>query len=226
RHRRARAPRRRLLHAPRRAGEAARLGGGADADAPAGHLPPGAPRAARGGAGRGAARARRHRAAGHRAPRRGGAPVHGHGGGGEAVRKCRRVVILLLPLLAAAAAAAEPVTPAATRPATATGTVVVPDQFLRRWDPVTVFFARDVGPAKGGPEDHPERLLTLSPPHPGAFTWLDARTLQFPTAASRSPTTPRSRSPRSPSRPPSRSAWSSWAAARPGTRRSGTAPIP
>src|SRR5205823_5931315 len=52
-----------------------------------------------------------------------------------------------------------------------------------RWDPVTVFFARDVGPAKGGPEDHPERLLTLSPPHPGAFTWLDARTLQFRPAA-------------------------------------------
>src|SRR5207249_3297133 len=44
---------------------------------------------------------------------------------------------------------------------------------------VTVFFAKDVGPAKGGPEDHPERLVTLSPPHPGAFTWLDARTLQF-----------------------------------------------
>src|SRR5207244_4343203 len=71
------------------------------------------------------------------------------------------------------------VTPAATRPAAATGMVVVPDHFLRRWDPVTVFFAQDVGPAKGGPEDHPERLVTLSPSHPGAFTWLDARTLQF-----------------------------------------------
>ncbi len=35
------------------------------------------------------------------------------------------------------------------------------------------------GPARGGPEDHPERLLTLSPAHPGAYRWLDARTLQF-----------------------------------------------
>src|SRR5207244_3346313 len=141
-----------------------------------------------------------------------------------------------------------------TPPAGQAGTVIVPDHFLRRWDPVTVFFAKDVGPAKGGPEDHTERLVTLSPPHPGAFTWLDARTLQFrpaepwpplarfawaaretkarpttlraaPTSASRSTTPPRSRSPRSPSRPPSRSAWSSWAAARRGTRRSGTAPI-
>ena len=69
--------------------------------------------------------------------------------------------------------------PPLVRPAGATGTVVVPDRFLRRWDPVTVFFARDVGPAKGGPEDRPERFVTTNPPHPGAFTWLDARTLQF-----------------------------------------------
>ncbi len=69
--------------------------------------------------------------------------------------------------------------PPLVRPAGATGTVVVPDRFLRRWDPVTVFFARDVGPAKGGPEDRPERFVTANPPHPGAFTWLDARTLQF-----------------------------------------------
>lgn len=69
--------------------------------------------------------------------------------------------------------------PPLVRPAGATGTVVVPDRFLRRWDPVTVFFARDVGPAKGGPEDRPERFVAANPPHPGAFTWLDARTLQF-----------------------------------------------
>ncbi len=69
--------------------------------------------------------------------------------------------------------------PLLARPAGAAGTVVVPDRFLRRWDPVTVFFARDAGPAGGGPEDHPERLVTLSPAHPGAFTWIDARTLQF-----------------------------------------------
>ena len=65
------------------------------------------------------------------------------------------------------------------RPESAKGTVIVPDRFLRRWDPVTIFLATDQGPAGGGPEDHPERFVTLSPPHPGAFAWLDARTLQF-----------------------------------------------
>ncbi|MEO7793211.1 MAG: alpha-2-macroglobulin family protein, partial [Thermoanaerobaculia bacterium] len=58
-------------------------------------------------------------------------------------------------------------------------TTVVPDQFLRRWDPLTVFFAAPTGPAAGGPEDAPARYVQLQPEQPGAFTWLDARTLQF-----------------------------------------------
>src|SRR5688572_2771936 len=65
------------------------------------------------------------------------------------------------------------------RPAGAAGTVIVPDHFLRRWDPVTIFFDRDLGPAKGGPEDRPESLVRREPAHPGASEWLDARTLQF-----------------------------------------------
>ncbi len=65
------------------------------------------------------------------------------------------------------------------RPAGRTGTVIVPDRFLRPWDPITIFFARDLGPAAGGPEDQPARFVQLAPSHPGAFTWLDARTLQF-----------------------------------------------
>jgi alpha-2-macroglobulin len=73
-------------------------------------------------------------------------------------------------LASATWAAAPSPTPSAT---------VIPDRFLRRWDPVTVFFPSDVGPAKGGPEDRPERFATLAPAHPGAFRWLDARTLQF-----------------------------------------------
>jgi uncharacterized protein YfaS (alpha-2-macroglobulin family) len=64
------------------------------------------------------------------------------------------------------------------RPAAA-GTVVVPDRFLRSWDPVTVFFPAGRGPAAGGPEDAPERHVKLLPAHPGAWTWLDGRTLQF-----------------------------------------------
>ncbi|MCU0290467.1 MAG: hypothetical protein MUF10_00540 [Thermoanaerobaculaceae bacterium] len=70
-------------------------------------------------------------------------------------------------------------TPALARPAGVSGTVVVPDHFLRRWDPVTVFFAADAGPATGGPEDRPDRVVRMEPNHPGAWTWLDARTLQF-----------------------------------------------
>lgn len=58
-------------------------------------------------------------------------------------------------------------------------TVLVPDDFLRRWDPVTIFFDRDRGPAEGGPEDNPDGVINVEPGHPGAFTWLDARTLQF-----------------------------------------------
>ncbi len=61
----------------------------------------------------------------------------------------------------------------------ADGAKLVPDRFLRRWDPVTVLFDRDAGPADGGPEDAPERLVGLVPAKPGAWTWLGPRTLQF-----------------------------------------------
>lgn len=65
------------------------------------------------------------------------------------------------------------------RPASAgAGAVVVPDRFLRRWDPVTVFFDQDRG-TPGQPEDRPEPFVSLEPRHPGAFEWVDARTLQF-----------------------------------------------
>ncbi len=96
---------------------------------------------------------------------------------------------LLLPLLSSLTLpASAQVPPAGTvqRPAAARGTVVVPDHFLRRWDPVTIFFAQDTGPAQAGasaqggvPEDNARRYVDVEPAHPGAFTWLDTRTLQF-----------------------------------------------
>jgi hypothetical protein len=64
------------------------------------------------------------------------------------------------------------------RPAAEHGTVVVPDRFLRSWDPLTVFFDTARGPG-AGPEDHPGSFVTMSPAHEGAWTWLDAKTLQF-----------------------------------------------
>ena len=87
------------------------------------------------------------------------------------------LLALLLTLLLSLAPPALANSPAeiVKRPA---GATVVPDQFLRQWDPVTLFFDKDTGPAEGGPEDHPERLVK-GPTHPGAYTWLDARTLQF-----------------------------------------------
>lgn len=87
-----------------------------------------------------------------------------------------RVLLLLLSLLAALPAAAQPQLDRLRR---ADGALLVPDRFLRAWDPITVFFDADAGPAAGGPEDAPERLARLDPPMPGAWTWLDARTLQF-----------------------------------------------
>ena len=56
---------------------------------------------------------------------------------------------------------------------------VVPEIFLRSYDPVTVFFSQDVGPEDGGPADDPGALLQIDPEHPGEYRWLDAKTLQF-----------------------------------------------
>jgi uncharacterized protein YfaS (alpha-2-macroglobulin family) len=61
----------------------------------------------------------------------------------------------------------------------ADGAKVVPERFLRSWDPVTLFFDRDVGPANGGPEDAPERYASMQPKAPGAWQWLGPRALQF-----------------------------------------------
>ncbi len=96
-------------------------------------------------------------------------------------RPRRSTLAALLCLLACATGTARATdsTAVSQRPAAATGTTIIPDHFLRRWDPVTIFFDKSVGPKKPGPEDHPERLLKIQPRHPGAFTWLDAQTLQF-----------------------------------------------
>jgi len=61
---------------------------------------------------------------------------------------------------------------------------VVPEIFLREFDPITVFFNKDEGPQQAGPADDPGELMRISPAHPGEFRWLDSKTLQFlPTIA-------------------------------------------
>jgi len=70
------------------------------------------------------------------------------------------------------------------RPTTDAALQVVPDRFLREFDPITVFFKKARGPENGGPVDQPGKLFQLSPNHPGTLEWLDANTLQFvPTIA-------------------------------------------
>ncbi len=63
------------------------------------------------------------------------------------------------------------------RPAGA-GTRVLPETFLRGYDPVTVYFDGDQVPQKGPADDGP-RYLSFAPAWPGAYTWVDRRTLQF-----------------------------------------------
>ena len=87
----------------------------------------------------------------------------------------RLVGLSLALLLLAAPSIAE--TGAITRQPV--GATMVPDKFLRRWDPVTIFFDKDTGPAKGGPEDAPQRYAAIAPAQPGAWSWLNAKTLQF-----------------------------------------------
>ena len=89
------------------------------------------------------------------------------------------LVILLALLLLPVLAAADTVPPPLDQVQRADGALVVPDHFLRRWDPVTVFFPADTGPAQAGPEDHPDRFVTLAPDQPGAWRWLGPRVLQF-----------------------------------------------
>ena len=59
------------------------------------------------------------------------------------------------------------------------GATIVPEIFLRGYDPVTVFFPETVGPNAAEPADDPGVLLQIEPEHPGEYRWLDSKTLQF-----------------------------------------------
>jgi alpha-2-macroglobulin len=58
-------------------------------------------------------------------------------------------------------------------------TTLVPSGLLRAWDPVTVFFDEPHGPTANTPEADARRLFDEWPAHPGAFEWVDSRTVQF-----------------------------------------------
>ena len=92
------------------------------------------------------------------------------------------IVITMLLLSGREAWSASTSKPSATKPgvtAAATRTTILPARFLRRFDPVTVLFHEPVGPAKAGPEDRGRAYFRIRPPRPGAYRWLDAKTLEF-----------------------------------------------
>jgi len=56
---------------------------------------------------------------------------------------------------------------------------ILPTSYLREYDPVTVFFGKDVVPGNAGPIEPPPALLSITPAHSGEFIKIDARTLEF-----------------------------------------------
>ncbi|HSA23749.1 MAG TPA: MG2 domain-containing protein, partial [Myxococcota bacterium] len=88
-------------------------------------------------------------------------------------------------LLACGAAWAQPAeAPAPYQPGDlgqrpqARGVSVLPERYLRGFDPITVYFPDDRGPGRGPADDGAARL-SIQPAWPGAWSWLDRRTLQF-----------------------------------------------
>ncbi|WP_224360295.1 alpha-2-macroglobulin [Hyalangium versicolor] len=87
--------------------------------------------------------------------------------------------LALLALLAVLPAAAQDYRPAdeSQRPEGGS-TRILPEQFLRGFDPVTVYFSDNEGPGKR-PADDGAKLLKITPAWPGQYFWADKKTLQF-----------------------------------------------
>ncbi len=86
--------------------------------------------------------------------------------------------IALLALVASLAQAQSYVPADRGQPPTGGGTRILPEQFLRGFDPVTVYFPSDQVEERASADDGAKRL-TISPAWPGAYTWVDRKTLQF-----------------------------------------------
>jgi alpha-2-macroglobulin len=85
----------------------------------------------------------------------------------------------LLALLAILPAAAQDYRPADESQRPEGGSVrILPEQFLRGFDPVTVYFSDNEGPGKK-PADDGAKLLKITPSWPGQYFWADKKTLQF-----------------------------------------------
>lgn len=84
--------------------------------------------------------------------------------------------LALLAVIATSALAQYQPADQSQRPA---NTPLLPEQFLRGFDPITLYYGSDQGFAAQAPADDGARRLKLSPDWPGAYTWIDGRTLQF-----------------------------------------------
>lgn len=85
------------------------------------------------------------------------------------MRLSTRSLVLALCLSFASGAAAQ----------NAVKAVVVPDRFLRGYDPVTVLYDAPLGPAAGGLASGPSPFLSIDPAVDGEYRWIDARTIRF-----------------------------------------------
>jgi len=56
---------------------------------------------------------------------------------------------------------------------------ILPNAYLREYDPITVIFSRDVVHGPVGPVKPPDELLSITPAHSGEFIKVDSRTLEF-----------------------------------------------
>lgn len=87
-------------------------------------------------------------------------------------------LMLLLPPLSGTAAAQPYLSADVGQRPVGGGVKLLPETFLRGYDPVTVYFPdAQVGP-KANADDGPRRLRVV-PEWPGAWVWVDRRTLQF-----------------------------------------------
>lgn len=92
-----------------------------------------------------------------------------------------------LQLLVVMLAWAGVITPGDHQAAHAEDTVVgqvLPQSYLRRFDPITVIFNKAIGPKTSQIAKNGQDLLRIRPFRPGVYRWLDSKTLEFRPSAS------------------------------------------
>ena len=92
---------------------------------------------------------------------------------------CRLALVAGLTVFAMINAKAETTPPVFDLAPKTDSVRVAPDKILRSYDPITIFFTRDVGPQTARSEDAADKYVKLSPEVAGEWRWLGPRALQF-----------------------------------------------